>query len=47
MSALLPKMSALGVIADIRRQEWHVRFGPKADIKGETLDRSRYAISDV
>jgi hypothetical protein len=32
MSALVPKMSALTPIADIRQCDWSVRFGPKADI---------------
>jgi hypothetical protein len=32
MSALVPKMSALTPIADIRQCEWNVCFGPIADI---------------
>jgi hypothetical protein len=33
MSALVPKMSALTPKADIGRCDWHVRFGPEADIE--------------
>ena len=40
--ALEPKMSALPPKADIRQREWHVRFGPEAELQPtQYLDNSR------